>query len=79
MSLALEEVPAELLDRALQLAPSARRKFGNLLLDSVVEADATRALIHSRIAKLVSGEAVLHDADDVIDELERRYSSGDQP
>ena len=70
MSVTLEEVPAELLDRALQLAPSARRKFGNLLLESVAQADSTRALIHARIAKLVSGEAVLHDADDVLRELE---------
>ena len=70
MSAVLEEVPAELLDRALQLAPNTRRKFGNLLLESVAEADSARALIHSRIAKLVSGEAVLHDADDVLRELE---------
>lgn len=70
MAAALDDVPAELLDRALQLAPPARMKFGNLLLESVVEADSTRALIHTRIAKLVSGEAVLHDAEDVLRELE---------
>ena len=73
------EVPQDLVDRAMQLSPASRTKFGQLLLDSVAETAAARDLIHSRIAQLVSGNAELLDADEVVDELERRYAAGSNP
>lgn len=72
-TIADETVPQDLLDRAMQLHTASRGKLGQLLLASVTEANAARDLIHSRIAQLVGGEVELRDADELIEELERRY------
>ena len=73
------DVPADLLDRAMQLPLASRGKLGQILIASVAEANATRDLIHSRIAQLVSGEAELVDAEVVLADLERRYAPETKP
>jgi putative addiction module component (TIGR02574 family) len=68
---------AELADRARALDPRDRATLVGLLLESLDEAPdpaaeaAWRAEIRRRIAAYERGEAVLHDEDDVLAELER--------
>lgn len=73
----MPDTVAELADRARALDPKDRERLVDLLLDSFEQSgdpqveEAWRQEIGSRVAAYERGKAVLHDADDVMDEAKR--------
>ncbi len=67
----------ELAQRGRELPPKDRERLVDLLLDSLTESpdpeveEAWRREIRQRVAAYERGEAVLHDADEVLDEAKR--------
>lgn len=73
----MPDTVAELAERARALDPKDRERLVDLLLDSFDDSrdpsteEAWRQEIRRRVAAYERGEAVLHDADDVMAEAKR--------
>jgi hypothetical protein len=75
------EIPADLLERGLQLSSAAKVKFANLLLDAVegppddpeVARKEVKELIADRIEGYLSGRYKAVDAEEQLAEVEKWY------